>query len=144
MQIFHNHSKLFHSILVFALLIVLCSCAGNGENAESSREDTAADEVDSFAEDKEFHGSCDVSAELGFCYDYTGNGWTYEMAELDCSISENSLLVEERCPQESRVAYCEFDLQGKPEMAIVYHFYQPMESSMAEMSCPGTFFPIEQ
>lgn len=138
------HRKITWFILISIFSIMLSSCAGRTHEITASDQDSTADEANTPPEGDVFQGSCDVSAELGYCYDYSGSGWTREMAELDCSLFEDSFFLEDRCPQESRLAYCEFYMQGKSELVIVRHYYQPMDISQAEMSCPGTFFPLEQ
>lgn len=127
--------KIYLKLLgLLLILLVLTTCSNQVSPNESASP---------VVENAKAIASCDASASLGFCYDYTGSGWTSEKIELDCGFVEDNLLQAESCSQESVVATCSFDLQGNPELAIIYYFYQPMELSEAERMCPGTLFPAD-
>jgi hypothetical protein len=120
-------------IIVFSTLIsllLLSSCTKTPDN-----------EAPSAAAPAGIGASCDVTTEMGFCYDYIGPGWTQEKVELDCGDFEESLLDNEPCSQESVIATCNFNLQGDADLAIRYYFYEPTDLKTAEMMCPGTFIP---
>ncbi len=88
-------------------------------------------------------GSCDARKSVGFCYDYVGSGWTAANAKKDCATAPDGVYSNEPCPRNPVAGRCAYDLGGKKERQILYHFYKDgFSEKQARMSCPGTF--IEQ
>lgn len=84
-------------------------------------------------------GSCDARKMVGFCYDYTGEGWNIDRAKIDCRAGGGEYRSS-GCPENPVVGTCTYALQGKKELEIVYRFYKDAFTlKQAQMSCPGKF-----
>lgn len=84
-------------------------------------------------------GSCDVRATEGFCFTYTGEGWTPAAARDQCTAAPNASFDSGTCPREGRIATCTFERPSAPGREIVYTYYEPYDPALAELACPGTF-----
>ena len=84
-------------------------------------------------------GSCDVRASEGFCFAYTGSGWTRESATDHCDAAPNAVYGAGSCPLRGRIATCTFRRPSDPERELVYTYYEPYDLALAELACPGTF-----
>ena len=84
-------------------------------------------------------GSCDVRETEGFCFAYTGSGWTAAEAEVHCDAAPDAAFGARACPQEGRIATCVYRRPSAPEREIVYTYYAPYDPMLAELACPGTF-----
>ncbi len=134
-----RYRHIFLLIIGITLLVFVTACAGS-DAPQQPAPDNAEPVMDTSGS---VSASCDATVMLGFCYDYTGPGWTQDKIELDCGIVEENLLQDQPCSQETVVATCNFDLQGNSDLAIKYYFYEPTDLTTAERMCPGTFFPAE-
>ncbi len=88
-------------------------------------------------------GSCDVRASEGFCFAFTGDGWTPGAARAQCDAAPEAEFGPGTCPLEDRVATCAFERPSAPGREIVYVYYEPYEPALAELACPGTFTRLE-
>ena len=88
-------------------------------------------------------GSCDVRASEGFCFTYTGDGWTPQSARAQCDAAPEATFGPGTCPLADRVATCAFERPSAPGREIVYVYYAPYEPALAELACPGTFTRLE-
>lgn len=84
-------------------------------------------------------GSCDVRATEGFCFAYTGPGWTAAEAEDHCDAAPDAAFGPAACPLDDRVATCVYRRPSAPGREIVYTYYAPFDLTLAELACPGTF-----
>lgn len=84
-------------------------------------------------------GSCDVRETEGFCFAYTGDGWTPQEAEDHCAAAPNAAFQFGTCPLLGRIATCAFRRASEPDHEIVYTYYEPYDVALAELACPGTF-----
>ena len=132
---------LFSLIFLMVFISACSSSQAEQQSPQTNNEATLEDVLPAEASNAGY--SCDATEMLGFCYNYTGSGWTQEKIELDCGFIEENMLQTELCSSESVVATCNFDLQGNSDLAIVYYFYEPTDLTTAERMCPGTFFPAE-
>lgn len=88
-------------------------------------------------------GSCDVRKSMGYCMEYRGTDWTSRDAKDDCSTAPDGTFGDSPCPSKKRVGICSYLTRGTEESRILYIYYEPMEVSAANMSCPGTFTPMK-
>lgn len=88
-------------------------------------------------------GSCDVRASEGFCFTFTGDGWTPQAARAQCDAAPESSFGAGACPLADRVATCAFERPSAPGREIVYVYYAPYDLALAELACPGTFTALE-
>ena len=88
-------------------------------------------------------GSCDVRASEGFCFTYTGPGWTPREAASNCDAAPGATFGPGTCPLDGRVATCAFRRPSAPDREIVYTYYAPYDLTLAEIACPGTFTRLE-
>ena len=84
-------------------------------------------------------GSCDVRASEGFCFAYTGSGWTPQSARAHCADAPNATFSGGSCPLRDRIATCTFRRPSDPSRELVYSYYEPYDLGLAELACPGTF-----
>ena len=84
-------------------------------------------------------GSCDVRGTEGFCFAYTGDGWTPRTAEAHCDEAPEAAYRGGACPLAGRVATCTFARPSDPTLEIVYTYYEPYDAGLAELACPGDF-----
>jgi hypothetical protein len=88
-------------------------------------------------------GSCDVRATEGFCFTYTGPGWTPREAAANCDAAPGARFGPGTCPLDGRVAACAFRRPSAPDREIVYTYYAPYDLGLAELACPGAFTRLE-
>ena len=88
-------------------------------------------------------GSCDVRATEGFCFTFSGAGWTPDAARAQCDAAPQAAFGPGTCPLLGRVATCAFEPPDEPGREIVYTYYAPYELALAELACPGTFTALE-
>lgn len=88
-------------------------------------------------------GSCDVRATEGYCFTYTGDGWTPETARDQCASAPDATFGAGTCPLQGRIATCTFERPSAPGREILYTYYAPYDPTLAELACPGTFTRIE-
>lgn len=88
-------------------------------------------------------GSCDVRETEGYCFAYTGAGWTPGAAEANCGRAPASAYGPGACPLADRIATCAFRRPSEPDREILYTYYAPADLMMAELACPGTFTVTE-
>ena len=88
-------------------------------------------------------GSCDVRESEGFCFTFTGDGWTAGAARAQCGAAPQATFGPGSCPLADRVATCAFERPSAPGREIVYVYYEPYEPALAELACPGTFTLLE-
>lgn len=84
-------------------------------------------------------GSCDVRATEGYCFTYTGPGWTPAEAEANCDAAPSADFSPGTCPLTDRIATCVYQRSSAPEREIVYTYYAPHDVGLAELACPGAF-----
>lgn len=84
-------------------------------------------------------GSCDVRGSEGFCFTYTGAGWSPRDARANCAEAPGADFSPGTCPTEGRIATCAFRRPSAPDREIVYTYYEPFDPVLAELACPGTF-----
>ena len=89
-------------------------------------------------------GSCDVRASEGFCFAFTGEGWTPAAARAQCDAAPGATFAPAACPREGRIATCTFERPSAPGREIVYTYYAPYDPALAELACPGTFARVER
>lgn len=87
----------------------------------------------------ETSGSCDVRDSEGFCFAYTGDGWTPQTAEAHCDAAPASTFAGSACPLVGRIATCTFVRPDDLALEIVYTYYEPYDVALAELACPGEF-----
>ena len=88
-------------------------------------------------------GSCDVRATEGYCFAYTGAGWSPRSARANCAGAPGATFDPGACPLGDRVATCAFRRPSEPDREILYTYYAPADLVLAELACPGTFTPVE-
>ena len=88
-------------------------------------------------------GSCDVRATEGYCFAYTGAGWTPASARANCDGAPSATFGPGACPLADRIATCAFRRPSEPDREILYTYYAPADLLMAELACPGTFTVVE-
>ena len=88
-------------------------------------------------------GSCDVRRTEGYCFTYTGDGWTPEAARVQCGGAPDGSFATGACPTTARIATCTFTRDSAPGREIVYTYYSPYDPTLAALACPGTFERIE-
>lgn len=88
-------------------------------------------------------GSCDVRKSLGYCMEYRGTDWTSRDAQDDCDTAPDGAFSDAPCPSTERVGICSYLSRGTEGSRLLYVYYEPMEASVAKMSCPGTFTPAK-
>ena len=88
-------------------------------------------------------GSCDVRASEGFCFAFTGDGWTPPAARAQCDAVPEAAFGPGACPLADRIATCAFERPSAPDREIVYVYYAPYELALAELACPGTFTVLD-
>ena len=88
-------------------------------------------------------GSCDVRATEGYCFAYTGDGWTPESARAQCASAPDAAFTAAACPTADQIATCTFERDSAPGREIVYSYYAPYDPTLAALACPGTFARIE-
>ena len=88
-------------------------------------------------------GSCDVRASEGFCFAFTGDGWTPAAARAQCDAAPESAFGPGTCPLADRIATCAFERPSAPGREIVYTYYAPYDPALAELACPGTFTRLD-
>ena len=88
-------------------------------------------------------GSCDVRQSEGYCFAYTGEGWTPETARAQCASAPEAAFATSACPLDGRIATCTFERPSAPGRELVYTYYAPYDPTLAELACPGTFSRIE-
>ena len=89
-------------------------------------------------------GSCDVRETEGFCFAYTGAGWTPRSARANCAGAPGAAFGPGACPLADRVATCAFRRRSEPDREILYTYYAPTDLALAELACPGTFTVVER
>ena len=89
-------------------------------------------------------GSCDVRATEGYCFTYTGAGWSPRSARANCAGAPAATFGPGACPLADRVATCAFRRPSEPDREILYTYYAPTDLALAELACPGTFTAIER
>lgn len=87
-------------------------------------------------------GSCDVRETEGYCFTYTGAGWTPRSARANCAGAPAAAFGPGACPLDDRIATCAFRRPSEPDREILYTYYAPADLALAELACPGTFTPI--
>ncbi len=75
----------------------------------------------------------------GFCFAYTGSGWTPRTARENCAGAPNSSFGAGSCPLQGRIGTCTFHRPSDPSRELVYTYYEPYDVGLAELACPGTF-----
>lgn len=88
-------------------------------------------------------GSCDIRKSLGYCMEYRGTDWTSQDAQDDCGTAPDGAFGDSPCPSTKRVGICSYLSRGTEGSRLLYVYYEPMEASVARMSCPGTFTPAK-
>lgn len=88
-------------------------------------------------------GSCDVRATEGYCFAYTGPGWSPRSARANCAGAPGAAFDPGACPLDGRVATCAFRRASEPDREILYTYYAPADLVLAEIACPGTFTEVE-
>lgn len=88
-------------------------------------------------------GSCDVRETEGYCFTYTGAGWTPRAARANCAAAPAATFGPGACPLANRIATCAFRRAGEPDREILYTYYAPGDLALAELACPGTFTVTE-
>ena len=88
-------------------------------------------------------GSCDVRETEGFCFAYTGAGWTPQDARAQCAAAPDARFGPGTCPLADRIATCAFERASAPGREIVYTYYAPYDLALAELACPGTFTRLD-
>lgn len=88
-------------------------------------------------------GNCDVRRTEGFCFTYTGDGWTPETARAQCASAPDAAFSAGACPTTARIATCTYTRDSAPGREIVYTYYSPYDPTLAALACPGTFERIE-
>ena len=88
-------------------------------------------------------GSCDVRSSEGFCFTFTGDGWTPQAARSQCDAAPSSSFGPGSCPLADRIATCAFERPSAPGREIVYVYYAPYDPALAELACPGTFTRLD-
>ena len=88
-------------------------------------------------------GNCDVRRTEGFCYTYTGDGWTPETARAQCASAPDATFSAGACPTTARIATCTHTRDSAPGREIVYTYYSPYDPTLAALACPGAFERIE-
>ncbi|MEM7789569.1 MAG: hypothetical protein AAF594_17755 [Bacteroidota bacterium] len=91
------------------------------------------------APELEASGSCDVRETEGFCFAYTGDGWTPDAAETHCAEAPDSAYLGAACPLLGRIATCTFVRPDDATLEVVYTYYEPYDPALAELACPGDF-----
>ena len=89
-------------------------------------------------------GSCDVRATEGYCFAYTGAGWSPRSARANCAGAPAATFGPGACPLADRVATCAFRRPSEPDREILYTYYAPTDLALAELACPGTFTVVER
>ncbi|MDT0632471.1 hypothetical protein RQM47_15095 [Rubrivirga sp. S365] len=84
-------------------------------------------------------GSCDVRATEGYCFAYTGAGWTPRAARANCAGAPAAAFEPGACPLAERIATCAFRRPSEPDREILYTYYAPADLVLVEIACPGTF-----
>ena len=88
-------------------------------------------------------GSCDVRQTEGFCFAYTGAGWSRQTATEHCGDAPEASYRPATCPAADAIATCRFTRDGAPALEIVYTYYAPYDPTLARLACPGDFERIE-
>ena len=88
-------------------------------------------------------GSCNVRATEGYCFAYTGAGWSPRSARANCAGAPGATFDPGACPLDDRIATCAFRRPSAPEREILYTYYAPADLVLAELACPGTFTEVE-
>ena len=88
-------------------------------------------------------GSCDVRETEGYCFAYTGDGWTPEAARAQCATAPDAAFSTGACPTADRIATCAFERESAPGRGLLYTYYAPYDPTLAALACPGTFGRIE-
>ena len=79
----------------------------------------------------------------GFCFTFTGDGWTPQSARAQCDAAPEAAFGPGSCPLADRIATCAFERPSAPGREIVYVYYAPYELALAELACPGTFTRLD-
>ncbi len=75
----------------------------------------------------------------GFCFAYTGSGWTPASARDHCGAIPNAAFAGSTCPLQDRIATCTYRRPSDPARELVYTYYEPYDLALAELACPGSF-----
>ena len=75
----------------------------------------------------------------GYCFAYTGDGWTPRSARAHCDGATDAAFQPGSCPLAGRIATCAYARPDVPDREIVYTYYEPFDPALAELACPGTF-----
>ena len=116
----------FHARWVFvgAMMLVVAGCGGSGEEPAVVQDGPNA---------------CDARSSFGFCYEFTGTGWTDMEAQSACMSNPDAVFLAEGCPGSDRAATCTLVPQDDPGKEIVYVYYEGADVAEARSTCAGEF-----
>lgn len=82
--------------------------------------------------------SCDRRSAESMCYAFTGDGWTAQTAQTECSGSGSTYRAS-ACPTVGRIGECTYRPDDDAARELVYTFYEPMDPVLAEGICRGVW-----
>lgn len=84
-------------------------------------------------------GFCDVRDADNRCIAFTGEAWTDDGAQTECSNAPGGSYENGECPTGARIGTCTIHPGGDASLEMVQSFYEPMNPILAEGICPGVF-----